>query len=86
MYLLSFVSWSVRSLYEYINTPLDRLEERGVERGTARRFSLKGQKRAIVHQTNIGTLSKATWGEISERLSGAHMGLFRAHIYHLELN
>ena len=28
---------------------IDRLEERGVERGSARRFSLKAQERAIVN-------------------------------------
>ena len=38
---------------------IDRLEERGVERGSARRSSLKGRERAIVSQTNIGTVSKA---------------------------
>ena len=32
------------------------LEERGVERGSARRSSLKGRERAIVNQTNIGTV------------------------------
>ena len=36
------------------------LDERGVERGSARRSSLKGRERAIVSQTNIGTVSKAT--------------------------
>ena len=39
---------------------IDRLEERGVERGSARRSSLKGRERAIVSQTNSGTVSKAT--------------------------
>ena len=34
-----------------------RLEERGVERGSARRSSLKGRERAIVNRTNIGTVS-----------------------------
>ena len=43
---------------------IDRLEERGVERGSARRSSLKGQERAIVSQTNIGTVSKATLGKL----------------------
>ena len=38
---------------------IDRLEERGVERGSARRSSLKGRERVIVNQTNIGTVSKA---------------------------
>ena len=39
---------------------LQSAEERGVERGSARRSSLKGRERAIVSQTNIGTVSKAT--------------------------
>ena len=34
---------------------IDRTEEKGVERESARR-SLKGRKRAIVNQTNIGTV------------------------------
>ena len=38
----------------------DRLAERGVERGSARRSSLKGRRRAIVSQTSIETVSKAT--------------------------
>ena len=53
---------------------VDRLEERGVDRGSSRRPSLKGRERAIVRQTNIGTVSKATLGKTSERPSGAHMG------------
>ena len=42
---------------------IDRLGERGVERGGARRSSLKGRERAIVNQTNIGTVSKAALGK-----------------------
>ena len=42
---------------------IDRLEERGMERGIDRRSSLKGWERAIVSQTNIGTVSKATLGK-----------------------
>ena len=38
------------------------LEERDVERGSVRRSSLKGRERAIVSQTNTGTISKATLG------------------------
>ena len=38
---------------------IGRPEERGVERGNARRSYLKGRERAIVSQTNIGTVSKA---------------------------
>ena len=40
----------------------DRLEERGVERGSARRSCLKGPERAIVNQTNTGTF--ATLGKL----------------------
>ena len=53
---------------------IDRLEERGVERGSARRSSLKGRERVIVSQTNIGTVSKAKLGQLLERRGGAQMG------------
>ena len=39
-------------------------EERGVERGSATRSSLKGRERAIVSQTNFGTVSKAVLGKL----------------------
>ena len=42
---------------------IDGLEEADVERGSARRSSLKGRERAIVNQTNTGTVLKATLGE-----------------------
>ena len=42
----------------------DRLEERDVKRGSARRSSLKGRERAIVNQTNTGTVLKATLGKL----------------------
>ena len=49
----------------FVITPLhDRLEERGVDRGSARRSSLKGRERAIVNQTNIGTVSTAALGKL----------------------
>ena len=60
----------LRSLRHYLRAQsqghhtIDRLEERGVERGSARRSSLKGRGRAIVNQTNIGTVSKATLGKL----------------------
>ena len=67
---------------------IDRLEERDVERGSARRSSLKGREWAVVNQTNIGTVSNTTFGkflrDVVERI-----GLFcfsRANRYHLELN
>ena len=43
---------------------IDRLEERGVERGSSRRSSLKGQERVIVNQANIGTASKVKLGKL----------------------
>ena len=44
------------------------------------------RKTAIVNRTNIGTVSKATLGKLSERRGGVHnYGLFPAHGYH-ELN
>ena len=69
----------LRSLIHYLRAQsqghhtIDRLEERGVERGSARRSSLKGRERAIVSQTNIGTLWKATLGKLLRR-DGAHVG------------
>ena len=74
----------LRSLRHYLRAQsqghhtIDRLEERGVEKGSARRSSLKGRERAIVSQTNIGTVSKATLGKLLR--DGV------AHRYHLELN
>ena len=50
------------------------LEKRGVERGSARRSSLKGRQRAIVNQTNIGT---ATLGKLlRDGLERIVMGFF----------
>ena len=43
---------------------IDRLEEGATERGSARRSSSKGRKIAIVNQTNIGTVSRATLGKL----------------------
>ena len=42
---------------------IDRLEERGVERGSPRRSSLKGREGAIVNHTNIGIVAKARLGK-----------------------
>ena len=60
----------LRSLRRYLRAQyqghdaIDRLEKRGVERGSARRSSLKGRERAIVNHTNIRTVSKATLGKL----------------------
>ena len=59
---------------------IDRLQEGGVERGSTRRSSLNVRERAIVSQTNIGTVSKATFWETG----WSAYGLFRAHMYHFE--
>jgi len=59
----------LRSMRHYLRAQsqghhtIDHLEERGVERGSAGRSPLKGRERAIVSQTNIGTVSKATLGK-----------------------
>ena len=45
------------------NHTTDHLAKRGVERGSARWSSLKGRERAIVNQTNVGTVSEATLGK-----------------------
>ena len=53
----------LRSLRQYL-----RAQSQGPSiawrRGSARRSSLKGRERAIVNQTNIGTVSKATLGKL----------------------
>ena len=60
----------LRSLRHYLlaqsrgHHTIDRLEERGVERGSARRSSLKGRERAIVNRTNTGTVLKAMLGKL----------------------
>ena len=70
----------LRSLRHYLRAQsqghqtIERLKERGMERGSARRSSLKGRERAIVSQTNIGTVSKATLGKLLRNKRGAHMG------------
>ena len=51
-------------------------------------FFFKGRERAIVSQTNIGTVSKATLGKLER--DGVeciyNYGLFRVRRYHIELN
>ena len=64
---------------------IDHLEERGVERGSARRSSLKGRERAIVSQTNIGTVSKAMLGK-PQRDGVERIWAFLSTKYHLDLN
>ena len=64
------ISEVLRSLRHYLRAQnqghhtMGRLEERGVERGCARRSSLKGRERANTNQTNLGNVSKATLGKL----------------------
>ena len=63
---------------------IDRSEERGVERESGRRSSLKGRERASVSQTSVGTVSKATLGKpLKDRAE--RIWAFPSR-YHLELN
>ena len=81
----------LRSLRHYLRVQsqghhtIDRLEKRGVERGSARRSSLKRQESVIVNQTNVGTVSKAILEKLP-RDGVERIWLFRAHRYHLELS
>ena len=70
----------LRSLRHYLRAQsqghhtINRLEERGMKRGSARRSSaLKGREKVIISQTNIGTVSKETFGKLLRR-GGAHVG------------
>ena len=60
----------LRSLRHYLRAQsqghhtVDHLEEWGVERESTRRSSLKWRERAIVNQTNIGTVLNATLGKL----------------------
>ena len=82
----------LRSLRHYLRVQsqghhiIDRLEERDVDRGSAGRSFMKGRERAIVNQTNLRTVSKATLGKLLRETGWSAYGLFRSHIYHLELN
>ena len=48
------------------NTLIASVVEKGVERGSARRSSLKGRERAVVSQTNTKTISQATLGKLRD--------------------
>ena len=66
---------------------IDRLEERGVERGSARRSSLKRTREGHRQSDEHWNRFKRNVEETSGRRGGAHTyGLFRAHRYYIELN
>ena len=43
---------------------IDRLKERGVEKGSDRHFTLPVRQRSVVNKTNVGTVSRATLGRL----------------------
>ena len=55
-----------RSLRNFLNMhkpehhSIDRLKERGVEKGSGRHSTLRGRERSVFNQTNIYTVSRAT--------------------------
>ena len=72
--------WSVESLRLPTGTKsgndiIVRLEERGAERGSSRRSSSKGREKAIVNQTNIGTVEGRGGANMSfpERMDSAEL-------------
>ena len=53
---------------------IERRKERGVHRGSGRWSTLKGRKRAVINQINVGSV-KGNFGESFEEWGGAHMGI-----------
>ena len=55
----------LRGLRSFLNTDrpehhsIDRLKERGVEKGSGQRSTLRGRERSVFNQTNIGTVSSS---------------------------
>ena len=43
---------------------IDRLKERGVEKGSGRHSTLQGRERSVFNQANIGTVSRTTLGRL----------------------
>ena len=60
----------LRGLRNFLSTEkpehhsIDRLKERGVEKGSGRHSTLQGRERSVFNQTNIGTVSRATLGRL----------------------
>ena len=69
-----------RSLRNFLNMDrlehhsIDRLKERGVEKGSGQHAILQGREQSVFNQPDIGTVSRATLGS-AERRAGAPMGL-----------
>ena len=43
---------------------IDRLKEKGVEKGSGQHSTLQGRERSVFNQTNIGTVWRATLGRL----------------------
>ena len=60
----------LRGLRNFLNTDrpehhsIDRLKERGVEKGSGRHSTLQGRQRSVFNQANIDTVSRATLGRL----------------------
>ena len=71
----------LRGLRNFLSTDkpehhsIDRLKERGVEKGSGRHSTLQGRERSVFNQTNIGTVFEGNLGETAKRRGGARMGL-----------
>ena len=71
-HLVCSLAWQrwLRGLRNFLSTDkpehhsIDRLKERGVEKGSGRHSTLKGRERSVFNQANIGTVSRATLGRL----------------------
>ena len=60
----------LRGLRYFLNTDkpehhsIDRLKERGVEKGSDRHSTLQGRERSVFNQANVGTLSREALGRL----------------------
>ena len=60
----------LRGLRNFLNTDkpehhsIDRLKERGVEKGSGRHSTLQGRERSVFNQTYMGTVSRVTLGRL----------------------
>ena len=61
---------ALRGLRDFVNMDrpehhsVDRLKERGVEKGSGRHSTLQRRGRSVFYQTNIGTVLRATLGRL----------------------
>ena len=60
---------------------IDRLKERGVEKGSGRHSTLQGRERSVFNQTNIGSVSRAAVVFLSCPLVKTHAVLSGSFLY-----